>query len=80
MKQTVQKEYLKIRRKENKVEKHTTNLIQGRLRAKCNIANILKYGTLQWVWYEEKRSFIYSPGSHKVIYCSFMFFEPRIVI
>ena len=48
MKQTVQNVYLKNRRKENKEKRNTqTNLTQGRLRAKCNIVNILKYGALQ---------------------------------
>lgn len=52
MKQTVQSVYLKNRRKENKEERNTqTNLTQGRLRAKHNITNILKYGALQWVWH-----------------------------
>jgi hypothetical protein len=52
MKQTVQNVYLKNRRKENKGERNTqTNLTQGRLRAKCNIVNILKSGALKWVWH-----------------------------
>jgi hypothetical protein len=52
MKQALQNVYLKNRRKENKEERNTeTNLTQGRLRAKCNIVNILKYRALQWVWH-----------------------------